>query len=299
MSDNNIQLKGIIYNKRASEIYVEVSFEERETYLIPISGHRYDFFVDISSNDSILAYVESLSEYFLRERVEEWYSNLELLYCELLSKRQLDFLKEMASPEGVCRYCSLVYKESPNPQATVRDLKDKGFYICTVQRYCEKADKLKTYDFLTPIPPHSLSKRTENIPEETRRQVKRIYHSKDAYSGRTDNSILPDHKFPEIRWGENPELSDNKDLSDIEAKAKFQPLSNRFNLMKKEACKKCFAEHIRQYPYGIKFYYQGAERWDDSIPYTGRGAEAGCVGCGWYDLLKWKEELNNKINGEA
>lgn len=69
--------------------------------------------------------------------------------------------------------------------------------------------------------------------------------------------------------------------------------------MKKEACKKCFAEGLRQYPYGIKFYYQGSEKWDESIPCSGSDAEAGCVGCGWYDLLKWKEELNKKINGEG
>lgn len=48
----------------------------------------------------------------------------------------------------------------------------------------------------------------------------------------------------------------------------------------------------RGYPFGVKFYYAGSEDWDSNIPEKGKEAEKGCVGCGWYDLLKWKEELN-------
>ena len=299
MSKNKIIVEEIIHNARASEIYVRIGIEGNESYFIPIAGHRYDFSIDIENESSIIEYLDSLSEYLCASAIEEWYNSIESLYSAMLSERQLAFLKEMASPRGVCRFCSAVYNSSPNPQATVRELKDKGFYICTIQKYCEKADMLKTYDFLAPIPPHKLSARTENIPEKTRKQVKRIFDLKDAFSGCTDNSILPDHKFPEIRWGVNPQLSDNTNLTDDEARCKFQPLTNRFNLMKKEACKKCFAEGKRGYPYGIKFYYHGSEKWDESIPTTGSEAEAGCVGCGWYDLLKWKEELNKKINGEG
>lgn len=292
----NISILEFAENSRASEIYVKAKFYDEHTYWVPISGHRFDFEFSPTDTVAILKYLRSISEHFIPSNISEWYSKLEELYSDNLSIRQLAFLKEMASEKGVCRYCSEVYNESPNPQATIRELKDKGFYICTVSNYCERANRLKTYDYLTPIPPHTISKRTENIPQETRNQVKRIFNCKDSYTGSTDNSVLPDHKFPEIRWGVDPDISDNVGLSDEEAQRKFQPLANRFNLLKKEACKKCFAEGRRQYPYGIKFYYQGEELWDEKIPRQGAEAEAGCVGCGWYDILKWKEELNKKLN---
>lgn len=31
------------------------------------------------------------------------------------------------------------------------------------------------------------------------------------------------------------------------------------------------------------------------VPEEGEAAEEGCVGCGWYDVAKWKEELNKKL----
>lgn len=43
--------------------------------------------------------------------------------------------------------------------------------------------------------------------------------------------------------------------------------------------------------FGIPFYYEGNENWDESIPKTGKDAEKGCVGCPWYDIKKWREEL--------
>ncbi len=295
---SGISILDFAENNRASEIYVKAKFYDDCAYWIPISGHRFDFEFSKSDTAAIMIYLQSISEYFVPANITKWYSNLEAMYSKDLSARQLAFLKEMASPNGVCRYCSEVYNESPNPQATIRELKDKGFYICTVSNYCDKAKRLKTYDYLTPIPPHTISKRTENIPQETRNQVKRIFNYKDSYTGSTDHSVLPDHKFPEIRWGVTPDISDNVGLSDEEAQRKFQPLTNRFNLLKKEACKKCFSENKRQFPYGIKFYYQGGEDWDEAIPKQGPGAEAGCVGCGWYDLLKWKEALNKELNNK-
>lgn len=291
----DITILETVRNNRASETYVKVKFYDENAYWIPLSGHRFDFDFSSKNTEELLEYLESISEYFVPSRAAQWYSQLTKQYRNALSKRQLAFLKEMASVNGVCRHCSKEYKKSPNPQATVRELKDKGFYICTISKYCEKAKCAKTYDYLTPIPPHALSTRTESIPEETKNQVKRIFACKNSYTGSTDHSILPDHKFPEIRWGENPEITKNSGLSDEEARRKFQPLSNRFNLLKKEACKKCFSEGKRQFPYGIKFYYEGGEMWDAQYPKQGPQAEAGCIGCGWYDLLKWKEALNKEL----
>ena len=46
---------------------------------------------------------------------------------------------------------------------------------------------------------------------------------------------------------------------------------------------------------GINFFYEGDENWPEDVPEEGEAAEEGCVGCGWYDVAKWKEELNKKL----
>jgi hypothetical protein len=32
------------------------------------------------------------------------------------------------------------------------------------------------------------------------------------------------------------------------------------------------------------------------VPKQGKAAEAGCQGCGWYDLQAWRDSLNNSLN---
>ena len=43
---------------------------------------------------------------------------------------------------------------------------------------------------------------------------------------------------------------------------------------------------------GINFFYKGDENWPKGVPRRGKEAEKGCEGCGWYDVEKWKEKLN-------
>ena len=45
-------------------------------------------------------------------------------------------------------------------------------------------------------------------------------------------------------------------------------------------------------------FYAGGDKWDSKIPKTGRAAEAGCVGCPWYDIQKWREELQKLIDNK-
>jgi hypothetical protein len=300
-------------NKRASEKYIMVSFYESKTYYyIPIAGHRYSFefeiprenvennnieilFNKIQSSDeyTLHNYLTDISVYFTSEKIAEFYDTIR--FMEIKGEKE-KFLKELISKREICRYCSNIYANNPNPQAVIRDLKDEGYYICSYTKYCENAKQKKTYDMLLPIKKSAIDKRTETIPDTIKKAVKRLYGGIDVFTGRTDNSALPDHKFPEIRWGAEPILSDNRNLSDNEIINKFQPLSNKFNLMKKEACKKCRATNMRQYPYGIKYFYYGNEKWDESIPKSGIDARNGCVGCGWYDLLQWKKSLNERIS---
>lgn len=289
----------IVYeNKRASENYIFVDFLDTKNYYpFPISGHRYDFnFEKINESEeeykNLLVFLHKYESYFKKDSIKSFKEkNFDLTY------ENLKFFNELKSHKKVCRHCSKVYKSNPNPQAVIRNLKDKGFIICTLMKECSAAKKKTTFDYLLPIPPQKITSRTDKIPKYIQNEVKRLFNNKDAFSNTTDKSILPDHKFPEIRWGANPVIIDNNNLNEHEIIRKFQPLSNKYNLMKKEAYKLCYRTNKRQYPYGIKYYYSGSENWDPSIPKNGSEAEKGCFGCGWYDLITWRESLNKKIAG--
>lgn len=108
-------------------------------------------------------------------------------------------------------------------------------------------------------------------------------------------NLLPDHKFSEIRWDKDTKDVNADDMTDEEIKAKFQLLSNQRNEQKREACRRCVLSGKRQCPFGIKYFYKGDEDWDPNIPQKGKEAEAGCVGCGWYDIEKWRQELNKQL----
>ena len=83
-----------------------------------------------------------------------------------------------------------------------------------------------------------------------------------------------------------------KSLKNIdEIKAKFQLLTNQRNQQKREVCRNCYQTGKRGILFGIPFFYKGNENWDNNIPRTGKSAEKGCIGCGWYDIERWRNEL--------
>ena len=108
------------------------------------------------------------------------------------------------------------------------------------------------------------------------------------------SGLLPDHKFPEIRWDKNTK-DINENLSNEEIREKFQLIDNQRNQQKREVCRKCFQTNKRGVIFGIEFFYHGSIDWPDDIPKTGKDAEAGCVGCGWYDIKQWRDSLNDLI----
>ena len=87
-------------------------------------------------------------------------------------------------------------------------------------------------------------------------------------------------------------------MSETDILRKFQLLDNASNLRKKQMCESCADSGERPSMYGISFFYKGSQKWDESIPTRGQAAEKGCVGCPWYDIEKWKKELNKQLKKE-
>ncbi len=49
------------------------------------------------------------------------------------------------------------------------------------------------------------------------------------------------------------------------------------------------------YLMGVKYFYEGDEDWPAGCPDTGKEAEEGCIGCGWYDVEAWRQSLNSRL----
>lgn len=103
------------------------------------------------------------------------------------------------------------------------------------------------------------------------------------------------HKFSEIRWDDDTKSENPETMTDQEIREKFQLLSNQRNQQKREVCRNCFQTGKRGTIYGIQYFYEGTDRWDSQIPPKGKAAEKGCIGCPWYDIARWRKELNNII----
>jgi hypothetical protein len=119
----------------------------------------------------------------------------------------------------------------------------------------------------------------------------RVLDNYDAYEGKNGAHLLPDHKFPEIRWDQDSRRPDLTIMDDTMLRHDFQLLTNQRNQQKREVCRTCYQTNRRGFPFGIKFFYEGSETWPCDVPRTGRAAEKGCVGCGWYDLEAWRQAL--------
>ena len=140
----------------------------------------------------------------------------------------------------------------------------------------------------------------ETFTPQFKARVVRILGGINAYEAKPTavKALIPDHKFSEVRWDDDTKAENPMTMTDSQIREKFQLLDNQRNQQKREVCRKCFQENIRGKIYGIDYFYEGGEEWDESIPKVGKDAERGCVGCAWYDIQKWRESLNKKVKGK-
>jgi hypothetical protein len=137
----------------------------------------------------------------------------------------------------------------------------------------------------------------ETWSAELRNRIIAVLETFDCYEAKSGKKegLLPDHKFPEIRWDGDTKRQTLESLSDDAIRRDFQLLSNQRNQQKREVCRKCFQTGQRGEIYGIPFFYRGESQWNPQIPLRGKEAEEGCIGCGWYDIKEWRTQLIRKL----
>lgn len=187
---------------------------------------------------------------------------------------------------------------NPNWARRIQDLKEMGYTLATdINHFCENCKENTTHLLLVPIKRGNLmGNGYETWSKELRKRILHILKNIDVYENRPNSHVLPDHKFSEIRWDDNTKSENPDDMSDEEIKQKFQLLSNQRNQQKREVCRTCFQTGKRGVIFGIPFYYQGTEDWDENIPKKGKEAEKGCIGCAWYDIETWRKKLIEKLS---
>ena len=185
------------------------------------------------------------------------------------------------------------FPANPNPARRIQDIKDAGYTIASVSR----PNGQKGYNrILLPIPLNT-EMGYETFTPQFKARVIRLLEERNAFEARVTakKALIPDHKFSEVRWDDETKAENSMDMTDDEIIEKFQLLDNQRNQQKREICRKCFQEGIRGTIYGIKFFYEGDKNWNRNIPTVGKAAEKGCIGCPWYDIEKWRKELNDRL----
>lgn len=281
---------------KASEIYIDVIFEYPEKDVtwegsVPIEYRRTG--VSARSNEEIAKILNETYFQMHPDKYGQWLEEQTVFWEKTTKPVTKPFFEVLKDSKWKCRNCDL--PDNPNWARRHQDIKEFGYTTSTnTRKFCVKCNKNTTHVLMLPVP------RGEETGYETwsarlRERIINVLGNIDAYEGKKRGSLLPDHKFPEIRWDENTRENNPDDMGEDEIKKKFQLLSNQRNQEKREACRKCFQTGKRGYPFGIKFFYNGDENWPANISKKGKNAENGCIGCGWYDLNVWRKKLNESI----
>ena len=291
--------KNWIYNNKASEIYYSVNFKyssdlERDWY-IPIKNRRDGTDFEDSEDSVIKNYIEKVKKICKPENWETWRKEQDEFWKDKnseVTKPIFDLLSADFSWVPVNVF------NNPNYARRIQDLKDSGYTVVSgVKRFDKTQNKKISHVLLLPLPRGGING-YEQWDENTRKRILETLNYFDVYEcKKIKNGLLPDHKFPEIRWDENTKRSQKEiaNMSTSQIKKDFQLINNQRNQQKREVCRKCYQTNERGIIYGINYFYQGNQLWDKGIPKRGKVAERGCIGCGWYDIEEWRNKLSKTL----
>lgn len=293
LKDKSIKVVELRDNSPACEKYIYTIFSQDGfsiKTMVPYVYRRSGLFLETS--EDVAEHLKSLKQYFTRDYINEWclressrIAEDNSVYSTFLRILITSNCKEITSNK---------FPQNNNPQKIIQTIKDNGFVI-SVLRGRKTENGGQTRYWLLPVP-MTVGTNYEAMSEPFKEYVLEVLGNIDVYENRTGTGLLPDHKFSEIRWDENTSEENSVDMSEEKVRQKFQMTTTQRNQQKREVCRKCFKTGERGQIFGIKFYYAGSDKWDSDIPKTGKAAEYGCVGCPWYDIQKWREELQKLID---
>lgn len=295
----NIKLfNGRQYNTKASEEYVHVQFFYPDTNFkwdgwVPVEYRRTGVSIPDSDKVGLENYLNNVYEQMHPENYPVWKKEQDKLWDASRSTETKNIFYTLVDGKWHCRNCDI---SNANFARRIQDLKEMGYTISTQLGYqCPVCHKARNTGLqLLPIKRVELAGNGyETWSPALRERIIRVLGGIDVYENTPNKHCLPDHKFSEIRWDDDTKAENPDTMTDAEIRNKFQLLSNQRNQQKREVCRNCYQTGQRGTIYGISYYYEGGSTWDFNIPTKGKAAEKGCIGCPWYDIERWRKELNH------
>ena len=290
LEGDRIRVVGTYNHTKASESYVDVEIADINRSAIWEGAIPYQYRrtgLLLNTEEEVANYLRSIRDYFLEENVKKWADQERIYWREnFAAPVTTPFFERLLSMDWVYQF-----PDNQNPQRRIQDIKEKGYTIASKKEGKQWKRKL------LPLPRGAVQG-YETISSELRTRILTTLNYENVYdlSSANRQGLLPDHKFPEIRWDAETRRENQADMSESEIRAKFQLLDNQRNQQKREVCRQCFQTGERGTLFGIEFFYEGSSKWSDGVPKIGRDAERGCVGCGWYDIRAWRNSLNSFIS---
>lgn len=301
LNENIIILDEDIHtHSKASERYIHVIFKYYDydwDLWIPIEYRRTG--INIQKEQELFKYLNDIYEQMKKENIESWQKEQDEFWKNKPNANVTkEFFDVLRTGGWKCVNCDL--PNNPNWARRIQDLKEFGYTIATdTKRFCNKCNSNKTHLILLPIKRGiNTGNGYETWTPALRKRILKLLNYFDVYEYAENHNCLPDHKFSEIRWGDDTKDENPDDMTDEEIMKKFQLLTNQRNQQKREVCRKCYQTGKRGIIFGIPFFYEGNENWDTNIPREGKDAETGCIGCAWYDIEEWREQLIKKIENK-
>ena len=299
LEGEGIRVTGARNHEKASERWVQVEFagpDGDQWWVGPIPYQDQRARLELETDDEIADYLRNIKEHFDPEAVQQWAEAEEAYWDESFPDAEITggFFKALVSMEWVSRDDFPLNPDglaNPNSQRRIQDIKDKGYTVVFQTGDGTEPSKM----ILLPLPRRD-AHAYETISPKLKTRILRVLGRENAYELSGTYGLLPDHKFPEMRWDAETPRDNQENMTDDEIRAKFQLLDNRRNLQKRESCRHCYQTGERGKLFGVSFFYAGDPQWDEEVPRNGVEAERGCVGCGWYDIRAWRNALNEHLN---
>lgn len=282
-------------HSKASEVYVRVVFrypdEGDATWAgwVPIEYRRTG--VQATSDEEVSAVLDTAYEAMRPSLEPGWQAAQDEFWAESRAVVTRPFFEGLRDSQWKCVASDL--PANPNFARRIQDLKEMGYTIATdTVRMCQECGRNRTHLIMLRLP-RGVASGYETWSPALRTRILRVLGNHDVYEDTTGRSIhlLPDHKFPEIRWSPGEPDRNPDDMSEADIRTKFQLISNQRNQQKREVCRACFQTGERGTPFGIPYFYEGDAEWPDDVPARGPLAEPGCRGCGWYDMATWRRSV--------
>lgn len=298
--NKDIKINTLFRLEKMEDIYLSVRFKYKRVVwngAVPIKAKYQGVNVPLTSED-IEDWVKVCYSALDPAKFKTWQSEQDEYWKSKSSEdTQLVFEALNGSDDTtkwLCRKCGPVPEVNPQPGARIRSLRQMGYHIATMKLECSSCGKKQYFDLLIRLPRHAAdNQKRYTISKALRMKILGLLPNVDCVFDETldEKACVIDHKFPSSRWV-NGETVNHTSMTEDEIRSKFQILSNQTNLQKERYCQRCVLEGIRGSFFGIEWYYEGDSQWQG----TSKADENGCIGCPWYDVVKWKKEFNKHLN---